>query len=183
MGTLQAEELTSRREVSEAFLVGEGVELGALHNPLWTSERATVRYVDRMDVPGLRLQYPELNDLDLVEVDIIDDGEKLSSLEDGRLDFIIANHMLEHTENPLGTIRNHLRKIRRGGVLYYAVPDKRFTFDTDRPLTTFEHLVRDDREGAHVSRLDHFVEWGRLVNKVHGPDELERHVKLLLEKN
>jgi predicted SAM-dependent methyltransferase len=183
MGLIPDLMLDRRRELSEEYLIGEGVELGALHYPMWTSDRAKVRYVDRLDVPGLRRQYPELDDYDLVDVDIIDDGETLSSLEDGQLDFIIANHMLEHTENPLGTIRNHLRKIRSGGVLYYAVPDKRFSFDLDRPLTPFEHLVRDDQEGANVSRLDHFTEWGRMVNKVTGPVELEDHVGKLLEMN
>jgi predicted SAM-dependent methyltransferase len=183
MGLIPEHMLAKRREVSEKYLSGEGVELGALHYPLWTSERANVRYVDRLDVSGLRQQYPELDEYVLVDVNIIDDGETLSSIEDGRLDFIIANHMLEHTENPLGTIRNHLRKVRDGGVLYYAVPDKRFSFDVDRPLTPFEHLIRDDREGTQVSRLDHFHEWGRLVNKITRQDELEDHVGKLLEMN
>jgi SAM-dependent methyltransferase len=171
-----------RRELSERYLVGKGVEIGALHNPLWTSTRASVRYVDRLDVPMLRTHYPELDGLSLVPVDIIDDGETLSSIADGRLDFIIANHMLEHTENPLGTLRNHLRKLRKGGVLYYAVPDKRYTFDVDRPMTPFEHLARDDREGAAVSRMDHFVEWARLVGKF-DPDALDARVEDLLKIN
>jgi SAM-dependent methyltransferase len=148
MGLLPEPMLAARRELSERYLEGSGVELGALHLPLWTSERATVRYVDRLDVAGLRQQYPELAEHDLVNVDIVDDGEALSSIEDGQLDFIIANHMLEHTENPIGTIRNHLRKVRDNGVLYYAVPDKWAGFDRERPITPFEHLVRDDREGA-----------------------------------
>ena len=83
----------------------------------------------------------KLGALELVKVDIVDDGEKLSSFPDGQLDFIIANHMIEHTANPLGTIRNHLRKIREGGVLYYAVPDKRYTFDVD------DHSIRAPRPG------------------------------------
>jgi len=172
-----------RRYLSEKYVVGQGVEIGALQNPLWTSERATVRYVDRLSVADLRVHYPELKDFNLVNVDIIDDGESLTSIGDGQLDFIIANHMLEHTENPLGTIRNHLRKIRPGGILYYAVPDKRFTFDIDRPITSFRHLVWDDRKGPHLSRLEHFYDWGRLVNKVTDPDELEAHVKWLMEIN
>jgi len=176
------QQLSLRHVLSDKYLVGQGIEVGALHQPLWTSERASVRYVDRLDVPALRRHYPELGALELVKVDIVDDGEKLSSLPDGQLDFIIANHMIEHTENPLGTIRNHLRKIREGGVLYYAVPDKRYTFDVDRPITPFEHLVRDDQEGTHLSRMEHFVEWGRLVGKI-PPDQLDEHVAKLLESN
>jgi SAM-dependent methyltransferase len=171
--------LDRRRAFSRQYLVGQGIELGALHNPLWVSERASVRYVDRLDVPSLRKHYPELDGFSLVQVDIVDDGETLQTIEDLSLDFIIANHMLEHTENPIGTIRNHLRKVRNGGVIYYAVPDKRYTFDVERPLTSFDHLVRDDQEGPQVSRIQHFEEWARLVNKV--PLELlEEHVSELI---
>jgi SAM-dependent methyltransferase len=182
MALTPEQQLSLRHVLSDKYLVGQGIELGALHNPLWTSERASVRYVDRRDVPGLRRHYPELAALELVPVDIVDDGEKLSSLPDGQLDFIIANHMIEHTENPLGTIRNHLGKIREGGVLYYAVPDKRHTFDVGRPITPFEHVVRDDREGAHLSRMEHFVEWVTLVGKI-PPDQVDQHVAKLLEIN
>jgi predicted SAM-dependent methyltransferase len=183
MGLIPEHMLARRRGLSKRYIIGEGVELGALHYPLWTSQRATVRYVDRLDVSTLRQHYPELAPYDLVDVDIVDDGETLSSIEDGRLDFIIANHMLEHTENPIGTIRNHLRKIRDGGVLYYAVPDKWFGFDRERPITPFEHLVKDDQEGAQVSRLEHFYEWVRLVLKSKQPDEVEREVRRLLDLN
>jgi predicted SAM-dependent methyltransferase len=183
MGLLPEPMLAARRELSERYLEGSGVELGALHQPLWTSEKATVRYVDRLDVAGLRQQYPELAEHELVDVDIVDDGEALSSIEDGQLDFIIANHMLEHTENPIGTIRNHLSKVRDNGVLYYAVPDKWAGFDRERPITPFEHLVRDDREGATVSRWEHFHEWVRLVTNITQPDEIERQVRALLAIN
>lgn len=172
-----------RRELSERYLEGSGIEVGALHEPLSTSERATVRYVDRMDVVGLRRHYPELGGEEIVPVDLIDDGEVLASIEDGQLDFIIANHLLEHTENPIGTIRNHLRKLRDDGVLFYAVPDKWDCFDRDRPITPFEHLVRDDREGPMVSRLEHFYEWVTLTDKVSEPDAIEHRVQHLMSMN
>jgi hypothetical protein len=167
----------TRRELSERYFEGSGIEVGVLHQPLWTSERATVRYVDRLDVAGLRLYYPELGGEELVHVDSIDDGEVLASIEDGQLVFIIANHMLKHTENPIGTIRNHLRKLRDDGVLYYAVPHKRDCFDRDRPMTLFERLVRDDREGPMVSRLEHFYGWVTLTDKVFEPDAIAHRVQ------
>lgn len=120
--------------------------------------RAHVRYVDRFDEHGLRDHYPELKDLPLVRVDVIDDGERLASFRANSLDFIIANHFIEHTEDPIGTIRRHIEVLRRGGVLYMAVPDKRFTFDQPRALTTVDHLVRDHRDGPHVSRDSHYLE-------------------------
>ena len=79
-----------------------------------------------MDENDLRRHYPELNDLPLVNVNIVDDGEKLTAFEPNSQDFIIANHFLEHTQDPIGTVRRHLEVLRPDGVLYMAVPDRRF---------------------------------------------------------
>jgi SAM-dependent methyltransferase len=138
--------------------------------------------VDRLGVEDLRRHYPELSSSELCRVDVIDDGERLLRFHDGSLDFIIANHMLEHCENPLGAMRNHLARLRPGGVLYYAVPDKRFTFDVTRPLTDFDHLVRDDQEGPAWSRWGHFLEWSRLVDKAGDGAAAEAHARDLMER-
>jgi SAM-dependent methyltransferase len=122
-----------------------------------------VRYVDRMRVDELRREYPELADWDLTEVDVVDDGEALATIAPGSQDFIVANHFLEHTEDPIGTIANHLSKLKPHGILFYAVPDKRFTFDFRRPLTPLEHMVRDHEQGPGGSRREHYDEWTRLV--------------------
>lgn len=172
-----------RKVLSERFVAGDGVEIGALHQPLWVSGSARVKYVDRMTVEDLRKQYPELAGYNLTTVDRIDDGEKLSTFAAGSLDFVIANHMLEHCENPIGTIRSHLSKLKPGGVLYYAVPDKRFTFDVNRPLTDWEHLLRDDTEGTAWSREGHFREYAALVHNAHPGEEMESEVKKLMSIN
>jgi GT2 family glycosyltransferase/SAM-dependent methyltransferase len=167
----------TRQAFSRKYLAGDGIEIGALHQPLWTPPAAHVRYVDRFNVAGLREHYPELKDFKLVDVDVLDDGEKLGTFTAESLDFIISNHMLEHCENPIGTIRNHLCKVRSGGILYYAVPDKRKTFDIERELTSFDHLVEDDRLGPQRSRRKHFLEWSQWVNHQNGThieDEADR---------
>jgi SAM-dependent methyltransferase len=170
---LPPEVLAVRRRIADTYLRGEGIEIGALYAPLQTSAR--VRYVDRMTVEQLRGQYPELSNTALTPVDRIDDGERLVSFPDESLDFIIANHMLEHCENPLGTIRVHLERLRRGGILYYAVPDKRNSFDIDRPITSFEHLVDDDKDGGEATRFGHYMEWARLVNHIEAPADAHRN--------
>jgi hypothetical protein len=48
---------------------------------------------------------------------------------------------------PTVALGNMIRVLRPGGVLYLAVPDKRYTFDADRPVTPTDHLLRDHREG------------------------------------
>src|SRR3977135_908065 len=101
-----------RWRLARRHLSGSGLEIGALHCPLRVPPGVTVRYVDRLDRDALRRQYPELTTQELVEVDVVDDGERLGSQADASADFIIANHFIEHTEDPLGTLASHLRVLR-----------------------------------------------------------------------
>ena len=153
----------TRRELATEFFHGSGIEIGALHLPMALPAGVNVRYVDRMTLPKLREHYPELGGLDLAPVDVVDDGELLSTFEPESLDFVVANHFLEHCEDPIGTIDTHLGKLRPGGVLFYAVPDKRYTFDFRRPRTPLSHLIADHEDGGHGSRREHYLEWARLV--------------------
>lgn len=161
--------MDARRELAARFLLGEGLEIGPLHQPLAPPPTTRVRYVDRMKVDDLRREYPELADWPLTEVDIIDDGEKLEKIEEESQDFIVANHFLEHTEDPIGTIETHLGKLKPGGVLFYAVPDKRYTFDFRRSVTPLEHMVSDYENGPKDSRREHYEDWVRLVTDEASP--------------
>jgi SAM-dependent methyltransferase len=169
--------LSVRQELAERYLAGDGIEIGALDSPLPVPARARVRYVDRVSVAQLRRYYPELADRELFEPDLIEDGEQLPTIGSGSLDFIIANHMLEHCENPLGTMRTHLDRIRSGGVLYYAIPDKRQCFDLPRPLTSFEHLLQDDVDNGAQSRWSHYLEWAIHVNGLNEPAAAEENAR------
>lgn len=170
-----------RDAVAATYLKGNGIEIGALHNPLKVSEKARVRYLDRMTVADLRRQYPELAKEKLVDVDIVDDGEHLATVADESQDFVIANHFIEHSQNPLRAIANMFRVLKVEGVLYIALPDKRYSFDADRPVTSLDHLLRDFREGPEWSRKGHFEEWVRFVSKVEHPKEREELVNKLIE--
>jgi len=158
-----------RRLLADRYLSGNGIEIGALHRPLRVPVGASVRYVDRIAVAEMRQHYPELSRDRLVEVDVIDDGETLSSQPDASLDFVVANHFIEHTEDPIGAIGNHLRVLRPGGIIYMAVPDRGQTFDSLRPPTGFTHVLRDHVDGPGWSRMTHFEEWARYVERA--PDE------------
>jgi predicted SAM-dependent methyltransferase len=168
-----------RNGLATTYLAGDGIEIGALHKPLPMPRGARVRYVDRMSAADLRRHYPELASWDLVDPDIVDDGERLETVADNSLDFVVANHFIEHTEDPLGAIGNHLRVLKPGGVIFMAVPEKRRTFDWERQVTTIEHLVRDHREGPETSRAQHYEEWARDVDHA---DDVRAHAQALMEQ-
>lgn len=167
---LRGPTMTARANLAARFLRGEGAEIGALHLPLRLPTGAQARYIDWLTVERARQHYPELRFKSLVPVAIVDDGEVLSQIAPGSLDFLVANHVLEHCQNPLGTLQLWASKLRPNGILFCAVPDGRFTFDRERPLTTLEHLWRDFEQGPQNSYEEHLREWTRFIDK---PDESE----------
>lgn len=171
-----------REFIADMFIRGDGIEIGALHMPLRVPRSAKVKYVDRLTVEDLRKQYPELNDKALVNTDIIADGEKLESIADSTQDFVIANHFVEHCQDPISAVLNMLRVLKPGGILYLAIPDKRCCFDADRPVTPLEHIMRDHIEGPEWSRRQHFEEWSRFVNKA-AEGEVDSQVAHLIDIN
>ena len=153
-----------RRRLARRYVRGEGIEVGALNEPLRMPRGARVRYVDRLDTHALRERFPELAGVDLVEVDVVDDGATLATVADASLDFVVANHVIEHTEDPLAALAAWLRVLRPGGVAFLAVPDMRHTFDRGREETPTEHVLRDHRDGPSGSRAGHYEEWaGRVM--------------------
>jgi SAM-dependent methyltransferase len=164
-----------RRRLS-TWLRGDGIEIGALNVPLGIHRAARVRYVDRLTVDEQRRQYPELADKQLAPVDVIGTAEDLTAFDDSSLDFVIANHLLEHLEDPIAGLLEFERVLRPGGVVYLGLPDQRRTFDSDRELTSIDHLLRDHEEGTVASRRDHYVDWARHVAHVQ-PGELDSYVE------
>jgi predicted SAM-dependent methyltransferase len=173
--------LEFRKYFANHYLEGNGIEIGALHNPLPVPDTAKVKYVDRMTTADLKWQYPELASENLVEVDIVDNGEFLTTIRDSSQDFAIANHFLEHCQDPITSLVNILRVLKSGGVLYLAIPDRRFSFDSPRRVTSFEHLLKDYQEGPEWSKKEHFEDWVKLVEKVEDPDEIANLVNKMIE--
>jgi SAM-dependent methyltransferase len=167
-----------REDLARRYLQGDGIEIGAMHKPLRVPFRTSVRYVDMMTRDELLDRYGPSNHFPagwVVETDVVDDGQSLRTFASDSVDFIVANHMLEHTEDPIAALEAFLRVVRVGGVLFVTLPDARRSFDALRPRTSIEHLVCDHVEGPAVSREDHYREWAA-VECLTG-DEVERRIE------
>ncbi len=57
------------------------------------------------------------------------------------------------------------------------------SFDKDRPLTPFSHLIEDDKDGGAASRRQHFVEWATYVNKLTDPNDIERNAEANMRRD
>jgi hypothetical protein len=75
-----------------------------MQNPLFVLPDVQVKYIDRYTIAELRYQVrdiPLLRDKPMVAVDVLDDGAALATVPDESQDFVIANHILEHVQNPI----------------------------------------------------------------------------------
>ncbi len=171
-----------REDLARRYLRGAGIEIGPLTFPLRVPPTVRVRYVDRMSredliaAEGTALRTAGLDPTAIPEIHVVDGAETLSTFPAQSLDFIVANHVLEHLEDPIGSLENMLRVIRPGGVLLLTLPDARHTFDSRRPRTTVEHVLRDHQDGPDWSRRQHYEEWARAIEGVTEEAEVKARI-------
>jgi hypothetical protein len=159
--------LPDTRPLFAHYLTGNGIELGALGTPMTNLPAdAKVTYVDHLDNDGLLRHYPELSGKTIVHVNKVATASTLANVFDAQsLDFVIANHVIEHVDNPLGVLIGFHHILRVGGIVHLAIPDRRLTFDCERPRTSLDHLIKDlqDPSGPTKDERDfqHYVEWAK----------------------
>lgn len=102
-------------------------------------------------------------------VDLLGDGRFLP-VPSGALDYLCSSHVLEHLADPVSAVLEWARALRRGGLLYLVVPDKRHTFDEPRETTSPAHMIRDFLDGPsdeenleHVREFVYDSDWARLA--------------------
>ncbi len=123
----------------------KGLEIGALTDPLVTKEelndRGEIFYLDHLSTNELKEKYaddPSVDVKKIVPVDFVcPDGDIVEATSGNKFNYIIASHVIEHTPNFLQFLANAHEILKPGGHLILVIPDKRFTFDVNRPVTTF----------------------------------------------
>ncbi|MBT8115037.1 MAG: class I SAM-dependent methyltransferase [Arenicella sp.] len=164
-----------KSQISIDYLTGKGLELGALNNPLPVdSDKAHVHYADRLPKADALRLFPELEDIadSLIEPDLLIDfdTDTLQCVKDGDYDFVIANHVIEHLVNPLQFLKNVCDHLKPGGLFFLTVPDRDFTFDKHRALTSEQHLFGEYRRGVKKLSNAHirdFLLYKEPVNDIH----------------
>jgi 2-polyprenyl-3-methyl-5-hydroxy-6-metoxy-1,4-benzoquinol methylase len=142
-------------------LKGNGLEIGGLNNPLIIPKECTIKYLDIEEASDIKSSFIELNNINLVKTDYIGDVGKsnVMNITNTEFDFIIMNHVIEHVANPIQAIKNVWSGIKEGGQLVISVPDKNYTFDKDRPISTFEHILSDYYRGMTDVIDEHYIDF------------------------
>nr|WP_246712017.1 methyltransferase domain-containing protein [Phyllobacterium myrsinacearum] len=162
----------ARKLLANAYVNGYGVEVGAGNRPFPVPNGARVNYGDIRDAKTLELHFADQNVLYDGEIN----AETFSIIPLESLDFIISAHVIEHLHNPFGSIREGLRRLKDGGTYVLIIPDMRYTTDRARPLTSFDHLLEDMKDGGKASLLHSYIEHCKYVHPLSqppfDPDEL-----------
>lgn len=160
-----------RELVAQSYIRGNGIEIGAFASPLSVPSEARVSYIDKNHVDavaqpfcisGLTLEDFGVDINSIIKPDIVDDGETLAKVGDYSQDFVIANHVLEHFEDPIKGFKNMLRVLKHNGILYLSLPEMCRSFDRSRGQTSFEHIMRDYEEGPAWSRDQAYAEFAKI---------------------
>ncbi len=174
--------LTHRR-LGYALVSGSGLEIGALNEPAGLPAGANVRYFDAVDEARAAALYPEISRERLVKVDFVGDldSDGLGQFRDGAFDFVVMNHVLEHVANPVKAVREVFRICGKGGIVIISIPDKDYTFDRGRELTSWEHLWSDYVQDVKESGDDHYESFLRSAAPHvfrEPPENLKIHIQL-----
>lgn len=137
------------------YLLGLGTEIGASESPI---EGIEAIYVDKFreyaNTP-CKADYPgEATDLPFF---------------DASLDFVASSHVLEHVANPVNALIEWQRVLKPGGYVYLVLPDRRYTFDRNRELTSPQHMIEDyiakvdDTDSTHIDDFVFGIDWTEIT--------------------
>jgi len=141
------------------LLAGEGIEIGAQYVPTKVDPaKARVEYVDAVTNEHLASRY-DLGSKKLVPLAHVVEGVELTPYADGAKDFLIAHHVLEHIDDPVGAVVEWLRVLKDDGVLFVSVPNFRGNwFDFRRTPSDSAHFALDhaDPVGRPDRNVQHY---------------------------
>jgi SAM-dependent methyltransferase len=139
--------------LSQLDLSGIGLEIGPGFNPLVPkSSGRRIESLDHASAAELREKYRNAANVDITrieEVDYVSDGRPIAEVVNrpAYYDYIIASHVIEHTPDMLGFLKDCQALLKEDGVLILAVSDKRRCFDVFQPLTSTGMILQ-----AHLER-------------------------------
>jgi hypothetical protein len=151
---VELEAINSCRRAAAQSLFGSGVEFGAGDRPWPLPKAIDITYFDDEEILKTYFPNEKANNLNAKEI---------KKLGQETQDFIIGAHLIEHLEDPLGWLLDCFWCLKKNGKLLLAVPNKQKTFDIERKLTSYEHLIRDQLSSGASSKKEHVIEHHTLL--------------------
>lgn len=144
-----------------------GIEIGGL-SPIFATELPLYKMVEKVDGCNFSSQtvwegsIQEGKSYNFYKTkkghQYVCEASDLKDVPSEKYDFLISSHCLEHCANALKTVNEWLRVVKKGGAILLVLPDKSFTFDHNRDVTTFDHLLEDFNNTIDETDLTHLPE-------------------------
>ena len=154
----------------------QGLEIGALDNPVTSKQNGAVWYADYCSTEQLRENHSKTSTVNtdrIVRVDFVTGDRKISEVvpEDLRFDYVVASHVAEHIPDLISWLQDIKKVLKPGGKVRLIVPNKECCFDVRRTLTEERDLVAafvEQRMRPSPFQVYDFYRWhdrdGRLVH-------------------
>jgi len=164
-----------RNDYALRYITGSGYEIGAQNSPLMCTNADRIMYIDYLSRTESAQKY-NIQENKCVEVDIIADANDLTCIPPDSASFIIANHVLEHCQNPVSTLQGWMRILRTKGILFLTLPNyKANEFDFEKSPTSVNHFIEDSRKASRGEDIatEHIKEHIQLIDGI-DPYDKER---------
>jgi len=132
-------------------LSSPGLEIGPSHHPVTPKQAGyDVVVLDTLSADELRAKY-EVDDIDVSMIEEVDyrwRGEPYVELFGARrFSWVIASHVIEHVPDLIGFLDNCASVLTDDGVISLVIPDKRYSFDHYRSISSIGAVVDAFLEG------------------------------------
>jgi ubiquinone/menaquinone biosynthesis C-methylase UbiE len=149
------------------YISGKGIEIGAQGNPLQVDiGTAVVTYIDRLS-PEQNKNLHNLKAQELIPVDVFTEADDLRMFSNESVDFVIANHLLEHIPDPISAIKEWLRIIKDKGTLFLSVPNYCCNeYDFQRRPEKLSHIIDDFENKTKDKKEEHWKDFVEIVDGI-----------------
>jgi hypothetical protein len=133
--------LLSKIEVAQQ----KGLEIGALDLPYVTPDMGRVDFADQLstdDLKALAARTPGHSPDFVQDVDFVLSQTPLDTLASD-YDWVAASHVIEHVPDLIGWLVSIGDRLVPKGLFFCVAPDRRFTFDINRPVSTLGKIFQD----------------------------------------
>jgi hypothetical protein len=130
----------------------KGLEIGVLDLPFITPDMGIVQYADHFPTEELRERAAQAPGHSPDFVQPIDFVLSVTPLETLPFDYewIATAHLIEHVPNLIGWLNTIGDRLLANGLLFCVIPDGRYTFDINRPLSTLGKILQDHLENRKI---------------------------------
>jgi SAM-dependent methyltransferase len=157
-----------RKDFASRYITGKGYEIGAQNSPLKCTHATQIKYIDYLSKKESSQKY-QIPENECVHVDIIADANNLDMIPQNSAAFIISNHVLEHSPNPIQAMLGWLRILQPGGILFLTLPNYLSNeFDFEKLPTPITHLAEDYQKAKNNEDIstEHIHEHIKIIDGV-----------------